>query len=119
MTPEIESFNRYLQSRIADIHAALGPLSEEELNRAPDVPGANSPFVIATHVFGNVRSFVLGIACGQDLRRDRPAEFRSRGTYDELGAAKDRLSGEIEEALRGLDPAKLDERFMPSPEAMG
>jgi hypothetical protein len=116
---ETASFSRYLRQRVADVHVALAPLSEEDLNRAPDVSNANPPFVIATHVLGNVRSFVLGIACGQELRRDRPAEFRSNGTYEELGVAARKLSGEIDGALQELDPMALDDRFMPSQELWG
>ena len=96
MNPEIDTYSRYIREKIAQLHAALNGLSEDDLNRAPDVPGANSPYVIATHTLGNMRAWVLGIICGQDLRRDRPAEFASRGTYEELGVAACKLSGEID-----------------------
>ena len=65
----------------ADVHATLTGLSEEQISRRPDVPSANSGYVIATHVMGNARAWVLGIVCEQPLRRDRPGEFRSSGTY--------------------------------------
>jgi hypothetical protein len=119
MTPEIDTYSRYIREKIADIHAALRGLSEDDLNRPPDLPGANSPYVIATHTFGNMRAWVLGIACGQDLRRDRPAEFASRGTYEELGVAACKLSGVIDEALQSLDPATLGDRFVPPQELWG
>lgn len=114
MTPEIETYSQYIREKITEIHAALGGLTEEVLNRAPDLTGANSPFVIATHTFGNIRAWVLGIVCGQDLSRDRPAEFSSRGSYEELGIAACKLSGEVETALQGLDPQTLDDQFVPS-----
>lgn len=119
MTTEIQAHSTYIRDRIADIHAALRDLSEDDLNRAPAVAGANSPYVIATHTFGNVRAWVLGIVCGQDLRRDRPAEFASRGTYADLGVAACKLSGEIDEALQKLDPATLDDVITPTPELYG
>ena len=114
MNAEIETYSKHIRKQIADIQAALNGLSEEQLNRRPEVTGANSGYVIATHVFGNARAWVLGIACGQELRRDRPAEFASRGTYAELRRAADALSGEIDEALGALDPSLLDERPEPS-----
>jgi len=57
--------------------------------------------------------------CGQPLRRDRPAEFASSGTYETLGEAASALSGEIDEALAALDPATLDDRFVPAQELWG
>jgi uncharacterized damage-inducible protein DinB len=101
------------------VHALLKGLSEEQLNRRPDVHGANSGFVIATHVLGNARAWVLGIVCGQPLRRDRPGEFASSGTYEELGKAACALSGEIDGALVALEPGLLDDRFVPSQELWG
>jgi len=119
MNPEIETYSRHIREQIAAVHAALGGLSDEQLNRRPPVPGANSAYVIAAHVFGNARAWVLGIACGQPMGRDRPAEFASRGTYGELGKAACQLSGEIDAALAALDPARLDLRLTPSPELWG
>ena len=119
MTLEIEANSQQIRDLIARIHAALRGLSDDDLNRAPALRGANSPFVIATHVLGNARAWVLGIACGQDMRRDRPAEFGSRGTYEELGIAACKLSGDIDAALQALDPARLDERFVPAADLWG
>lgn len=119
MNPEIDTYSRYIREKIAQIHTALRDLSEDQLNRAPDLPGANSAYVIATHTFGNMRAWVLGIICGQDLRRDRPAEFASRGTYQELSKAACELSGEIAAALQELDPATLGDRFVPAQELWG
>ena len=107
MNPEIETYSKYIRKQIVDIYAALDGLSEQQLNQRPDVPGANSGYVIATHVLGNVRAWILGIACGQPLSRDRPAEFASSGTYEVLGEAASALSDEIGEALAGLDPSTL------------
>jgi Protein of unknown function (DUF664). len=119
MNPEIDTYSRYIREKIAQIHTALRDLSEDQLNRAPDLPGANSAYVIATHTFGNMRAWVLGIICGQDLRRDRPAEFASRGTYQELSKVACELSGEIAAALQELDPATLGDRFVPAQELWG
>jgi hypothetical protein len=120
MDAEIDRYQRYISEKIAQIHAALRDLTEDELNRASSgIPGANSGFVIATHTFGNVRAWILGIVCGQELRRDRPAEFASRGTYEQLGVAACKLTGEIDEVLPKLDPTTLGDRFVPSKEHWG
>jgi uncharacterized damage-inducible protein DinB len=119
MHPEIETYSKYIRKQIVDIQTALRPLTDEQLNQRPDVPGANSGYVIATHVLGNARAWILGIACGQPLSRDRPAEFASSGTYDALGKAASALSDETIEALAGLDPSTLDDRFVPPQELWG
>jgi len=119
MDPEIDTYSKYIRKQIADVHATLTGLSEEQISRRPDVPSANSGYVIATHVMGNARAWVLGIVCEQPLRRDRPGEFRSSGTYEELGKAACALSGELDAALASLVPTTLDDRFMPSQELWG
>jgi uncharacterized damage-inducible protein DinB len=119
MDPEVATYSKYLREKIAQIHAALGDLTEDELNSAPKVPGANSGFVIATHTCGNVRAWVLGIVCGENVRRDRPAEFVSRGTYAELGTAARKLLAEVDDALRKLDASTLGDRFVPTQELWG
>jgi len=119
MNPEIETYSKYIRKQITDIYAALQRVNDEQLNQRPDVRGANSGYVIATHVLGNVRAWVLGIACGQPLSRDRPAEFASSGTYDALAKAASALLDEINEALAALDPSTLNDRFVPSQELWG
>ena len=119
MNPEILTYSQYIRKQIADVHATLKGLSEEQLNRRPDVPGANSGYVIATHVLGNARAWVLGIVCGQPLARDRPGEFASSGTYEQLGKAACALSGEIDAALAAVDQSTLDDRFVPAQQLWG
>jgi uncharacterized damage-inducible protein DinB len=119
MTPEIDTYSHYIREKVAQLNAVLEGLSDDDLNRAPDLPGANSPYVIVTHVLGNMRAWVLGIICGQDLHRDRPAEFRSTGTRDEIDLAARSLSREMESALQKLDPIMLSDRFIPPQELWG
>jgi hypothetical protein len=115
----MDTYSRYIREKIDQLRDVVAGLSEDDLNREPDLPGANSPYVIVTHTLGNMRAWVLGIICGQDLRRDRPAEFASRGTYEELVVAAGKLSGEIESALEKLDSKTLDDRFIPAQELWG
>ena len=119
MNAEIETYSTYLRGRIEDIQGALRGLTEAQLNARPPLEGANSLYVIAAHVYGNMRSFVVGIACGNDLRRDRPGEFASSGSYVELEKAASGLSQEIEAALAALAPESLDRRQLPAQELWG
>ena len=113
MDAEIETYSRQIRSLLERICACLEGLSESQLNCYPPMDGANSAYVIAAHTLGNARAWVLGIACGQPVQRDRPAEFRASGRAAELVAQARRLSEEIEAALTSLAPSALDQRRLP------
>jgi uncharacterized damage-inducible protein DinB len=120
MDAEIESLSRQIRSILERVCACLDGLSEAQLNWRPPVDGGNSLYVVATHTLGNARAFVLGIACGRPLERDRPAEFRASGR-DAAGltAQGRRLSDEIEAALAGLSASDLDRRLVPAQSLWG
>jgi hypothetical protein len=116
---EIEVYSRQIRSLLERVLACLEGLSEAQLNWRPPTEGANSTYVIAAHTVGNARAFVLGIACGQDMGRDRPAEFRASGSYAQMADETHKLSQEIEAALGGVDASALERRFVPSKELWG
>ena len=114
MDTETESLSRQIRSILERVSACLDGLSEAQLNWRPPIDGGNSVYVIATHTLGNARAFVLGIACGQPLERDRPAEFRASGRdASDLTAQARHLSDDIEAALAGLAAPALDRRLLP------
>ena len=119
MEAEIEAYSQQIRSLLERVCACLEGLSEAQLNRRSTIEGANSAYVIAAHTLGNARTWVLGVACGQAIGRDRPAEFRSAGSYAELATATRGLSSEIEVALAALAPSALERRFTPSQELWG
>lgn len=120
MDAEIETLSRLLRSLLGRVGDCLDGLSETQLNWRPPVAGANSAYVIAAHTVGNARGWVLGIACGQPVDRDRPAEFRASGRdAAALVADGERLSREIDAALAALTPSDLDRRLVPLPKYWG
>ena len=120
MDAEIESLSRQIRSILERVCACLDGLSEAQLNWRPPIDGANSVYVVATHTLGNARAFVLGIACGRPLERDRPAEFRASGRdASGLTAQARRLADDIEAALAGLSASDLDRRLLPPPSLWG
>jgi len=120
MDAEIGTYSRELQSLLARLCGCLDGLNEAQLNRRPPVAGANSAYVIASHALGNVRAWVLGIACGRPAQRDRPAEFRASGRdASALVAEAQRLSSQIDTALSALSPSDLDRRLVPSQSLWG
>jgi hypothetical protein len=96
-------------------------VSAAQLNVRPAAAGnANSAWVLAVHALGNARAWVLGIACGKEMGRDRPAEFASSGDdVAELRAAVAAFSREMHAALPALSRADLDCRLVPPAELWG
>ncbi len=111
---EIAAYDTYIRARLERAIACLDGLSEAQLNWRPTVDEGNSVFALAAHTLGNARAWVLGIACGRDVVRDRPGEFAATGeSAMRLRADLGRLSAEITEALAALAPAQLDHRLVP------
>ena len=116
---EAQTLVRQIRATIDRTIERLEGLDEAQLNRVPALDGANSPYVIAVHVLGNARAWVLGIAAGQPLHRDRPAEFASSGKPIDLRHLWTELAPELERAVEGLKPGALERRLVPSNELWG
>jgi hypothetical protein len=117
MNDEMAEYRYWINTRIEMLVATLDGLTPAQLNWRPH-DGANSAWVLATHTLGNARAFILGIAAGRDVTRDRPAEFASSG--DDAARLRDQaqaLMRDIDEALASIDPATLDDRIVP-PQAL-
>jgi uncharacterized damage-inducible protein DinB len=120
MDAEIDGYRRQIQSLLGRVCACLEGLSETQLNWRPPVRGANSAYVIAAHTLGNARAWVLGIACGWPVERDRPAEFQASGPdAADLTVQARRLSDDIDAALAALAPSALDQRVLPPKSLFG
>ena len=114
MDNEIDTLSRQVRSLLGRVGDSLEGLSEAQLNWRPPIAGANSVYAIAAHTLGNARAWVLGIACGRPMGRDRPGEFASSGSdASALTADAADLSREIDEALSALPPSDLDRRLVP------
>ena len=112
----VESVNGCLQ-RVADVVASM---DTRALNARPPTSDGNSAYVIATHVVGNARAWIVGIVAGEPIGRDRPAEFASRGD-DAAGllASINDMQATVASKLAALDPGRLEARFVPAQELWG
>ncbi len=120
MNSELTAYDKSLRGRLELVIAEVRDLDEARLNWRPPVDGANSVWVLATHTAGNARAWILGIACGRDMGRDRPAEFASSGDdAAQLIASIDRTIVDVSAALLDLDPLRLDVRLVPAQELWG
>jgi uncharacterized damage-inducible protein DinB len=115
MDSEIQALSGQIRSTLRRVSASLDGLTDAQLNWRPPIEGANSVYAIAAHTIGNARAWVLGIACGYPMGRDRPGEFASSGpSASALQADAARLSDEIEAGLSALTTSKLDRRLVPA-----
>jgi hypothetical protein len=120
MIPEVAEYQAAIADRLSLIADMLEGLSEEQLNRRPPFEKGNSAWVLAHHALGAARAWVLGIACGLDVGRDRPAEFASSGS-DVRDFREDvaRSVAEMQVALDVLTLEDLGRRFVPAKDLWG
>ncbi len=115
MTAETETYVKQFRWLLDEMAGIVEGLSSRHVVWTPAPRDANSAAVIIRHVVGSTRAYVLGVACGQDVRRDRPGEFVNRTENGPAIATElQRLFSEIESALAQLGPGALDRKCMPS-----
>ncbi len=120
METEVTIYASQFSSLLRRVGQTVEGLSEAELNWRPPAPDANSAFVIATHMIANIEAWVLGIVCGEDVSRNREAEFAAAGAdATPLVEAAERLSERIALALDDFPSSALGELLMPDPALWG
>jgi len=116
---EIEAYARELSWVLHQICVSLDGLTAVQLNWRPST-AANSAYAIASHVIGSTTVYALGFGCGQDVTRDRAAEFTASGTdASRLIVAIRQLQRKLGDALGSLRVPALDERILPPPDLWG
>jgi uncharacterized damage-inducible protein DinB len=101
----------YIARSVDQILDAMEGLTAEELNLRP-APGANSLYVLATHMLGNLNESMLGTLCRQDVTRDRDAEFVARGAaVEEIRRQWLALHKQITEGLAQLPGDVADTEY--------
>lgn len=98
---------RFITSSVDRLLACLDGLDEVALNWRP-LPNANSLYVLATHMIGNIEETVWGLVCGQSIMRDRDAEFSATGHDAQLLQTRwQTLQTQIVHHLAHLSPSDL------------
>jgi uncharacterized damage-inducible protein DinB len=84
-------------------------ITDADLNRPLALPESNTAFALATHLIGSGEYWVLELAGGRDVQRDRLSEFRASGTGAELVARYERWQSAMQEVLPSLPDYRLDQ----------
>ena len=116
---ECEVYADLLARLLEECASTLEVIPADQLDQAP-VHGATPAAALAAHVLGATRAYVLGFGCGQEVERDRSAEFAATSTAGaDLAAELRSLIEEIASALGSLDGARLDEVITPPQHLFG
>lgn len=111
MSDETTQIARVLDQIGHEVLDQLEGLSDEALNRHLTLPEANTLFALAIHLVGAGEFWVLVIAGGRTIPRDRLAEFQASGTCADLTERYERWIADVHEVLNALVPERLEERI--------
>jgi hypothetical protein len=103
ITMSVDDYLWFVDEALDGMISIVTELGDDLANVRPDLPGANSAYVILTHCLG-VMAFWGGHAiAGRVISRDRDAEFVAAGRVDELLARVRGARGQLEVDLASLD----------------
>ncbi len=120
MTNEMIAYDASIRDRITRIRALVETMTPAQANWRPPFGETNSVWALAEHALGNARAWIIGIAAGNEIGRDRPGEFTSAGEHVASLVSKiDRMAADVTQALSGIEPARLDVRLLPAQELWG
>jgi uncharacterized damage-inducible protein DinB len=114
MANEAAEFAMVFERMAGDIVDALKGLPDELLNRSLPLPETNSLFALTAHALGSGDTWILQLAGGRTVKRDRDAEFRASGTSADLTERARAWTAAVHDALDNLPAATLDEVRRPA-----
>lgn len=98
---------KYISGSIEQLLKCLDGLSSSDLNWCP-IESANSLYVLATHVLGNVEENIIETLYGQKVNRNREDEFKARGDSTEPILSKwSDLQIRVKECIENLSSENL------------
>jgi len=109
MPGEANHFAVVLERIVRNALAQFRDISDVDLNCPLELPESNTAFVLATHLIGSAEYWVLELAGGSDVQRDRLSEFRATGTGAEVAARYERWLAAMQELLHTLSDERLDQ----------
>lgn len=90
------------------VFETLADVPQNLLNQQIPLPEANSLFALATHLLGSGEFWVLTLAGGREVNRNRDAEFTASGTFEQLQERCDRWLAAVHEVLDGMPSEPLN-----------
>jgi uncharacterized damage-inducible protein DinB len=109
MSNQASQFAAVLERIAVNALTQFSDISDDDLNRPLTLPESNSAFVLATHLIGSAEYWVLEMAGGHAVHRDRLSEFRASGTGAALRARYERWIVAMQEVMRTLSDERFDQ----------
>ncbi|MEX2426233.1 MAG: DinB family protein [Thermomicrobiaceae bacterium] len=107
-TDESTMFADSIVDKLERIVSCLDGQSPDEINMLPPIPETNSLLVLAVHTMANVEEATFKALLGQQVNRNRDAEFAASGSSaEEVRKQWEELKARIHPALAGLTPDQL------------
>lgn len=100
----------FVQRAIDGMEAIVGELGDRLACVRPDLPGANSPYVILHHCLAILDYWGGHVVAGREAVRDRDAEFSASGPVSALIAATAAAKLQFAEDLAAAQPASPPRR---------
>ena len=91
----VDAVVSYVDRAVEQMTAIVSDLGDDLANRKPDLPGANSPYIILWHCLGVMEFWGGGVVAGRPVSRDRAAEFRASGQVADLATATRRAQDQF------------------------
>jgi hypothetical protein len=101
----VEQFCFYTDRALDAQIEILRDLGDRLVNSRPDLPGANSPYVIVNHCLAVMEYWGGHVVAGRESHRDRPGEFTASGSAFELIERAQRARTQLRDDLATMDPA--------------
>mgnify|MGYP001814393985 CR=1 FL=1 len=98
------SFLFFVDRALDGMVGIVTDLGDDLANRTPDIPGANSPYVLLTHCLGVMDYWAGALVAGRDVPRDRNAEFVAAGPVAPLVARAQAAKQQLRQDLATADP---------------
>lgn len=111
----VDDYLSYVRDALDGMVQVVTELGDDLANRRPDLPGANSPYVILTHCLGVMEYWGGQIVAGRRIERDRDAEFRAAGSVPDLVERTWRARERFEADIATAEPA-APPRGTPAPD---
>jgi Protein of unknown function (DUF664) len=101
----------FVDRAIDGMTAIVGELGDRLACARPDLPGANSPYVILHHCLAVLDYWGGHVVAGREVHRDRDAEFTASGPAAALIAAAAAAKRQFAEDLATAQPAAPPRRL--------
>ncbi len=95
-----EAFLGFVNDALNGMMRILEELGDDRINQRPDLPEANSPYIIMAHCVGLTHYWIGRVCAGRPYARDRDAEFQAHGSLADMQQAVRDLQSHLADDIK-------------------